>query len=905
MGSLVSQRLMRLVAISMLVCAAGTAGQARDREAPPPSKPDTAAVRARVAADYGRLPLVFEANAGQTDSRVRFLSRGPGYALFLTADEAVLKLNAAGAVKGQADVIRMRLAGAQPPASIAGEDVQRGTVNRFIGADAGRWRAGISTYGKVRYTSVYPGVDAVYYGNQQHLEYDFELDAGIDPAVIRLRFDGARDLRIDGHGDLVLRAAGGEIRQPKPFVYQVVSGAKREVDGRYVMKGKRQVGFAIGAHDRTLPLVIDPTLSYSTYLGGSGPSGYPDRTFGGIAVDAAGNVIVTGGSYSTDFPTTAGAMDSTMGGIGDAFVTKLNAAGTGLIFSTFLGGGGGEDGYDLTVDAAGNVYVYGNTDSNDFPTTPGALQTAKTASNAAFITKLNPAGNAILFSTYFGGNSDDYGQGRIAVDAGGNVYFCGIAQSSNLPTTAGVFQSTFGGGFYDSFAGKLNNTGTALIYLTYLGGNGMDWPQGLGIDAAGHAYITGFTDSPNFQTTPGAFQPAYGGDIDVFVTKLNGTGGVLFSTFLGGNSPDFPNRLIVDAAGNAIIGGFTGSTDYPTTAGAFRTAAIGGPDAFVTKLNAAGSNLVFSTFVGGTDYDAIQALALDAAGTIFATGLTMSTDFPVTADALQIAHAGNGGFCCDTFVVALAGDGSALKYSSYLGSPDGDVGSGIAVDSSGGVYVSGNTDSTAFPTTPGTFQPAKSGGDDLFVAKFSFVPPVPASASAGADQTAIGCAACLSLVTLDASASSDPQGRSMTFVWSGGATVLASTADPVRTAIVGLPVGVHAITLTVGNGTGLTASDTVVITVHDSVAAANATIASRDATITAQAATITALQGQIAALQAQIASLGTSLQQAFSDPAFIIPGTTPQQQLTNLVTAIGNLNHGQKQALYKNLGGKK
>ncbi len=255
MGSPLSQRHLRTAVLPFFLFATTAAGQASERDIRPPAKAPAGA-RARLATDYGRVPLVFVANAGQTDRRVRFLSRGPGYALFLTADEAVLKLHAGGADKNQGDVIRMRLAGAQPPASIVGEDIQGGTVNRFVGADPTRWHRGITTFGKVRYRSVYPGIDAVYYGNQQQLEYDFELRPGIDPSLIRMRFDGATTIRIDGRGDLVLGAAGGEIRQPKPFVYQMIAGERRAVTGAYVMKGKREVGFAIGDHNRALPLVI-------------------------------------------------------------------------------------------------------------------------------------------------------------------------------------------------------------------------------------------------------------------------------------------------------------------------------------------------------------------------------------------------------------------------------------------------------------------------------------------------------------------------------------------------------------------------------------------------------------------------------------------------------------------------
>ena len=693
-----------------------------------PAEPD-APRHMRVNAAYGKLPLYFEANRGQTDEQVRFLARGSRSMLFLTPSEAVLAFTHRGVSR---TVLRMTFSGANPEPSVVGAEELPGKANYFIGSNPANWRTDVPTYAKVRYKNVYPGIDLIYYGNQRQLEYDFVVSPGADPRRIRLGFSGADKLEVDAQGDLLLHTATGVIRQRKPVIYQEVEGARREIAGGYVLEGARRVGFRVTAYDAHRPLVIDPALFYSTYLGGSDS----DEGFA-IAVDTAGNAYVTGSTFSIDFPTTQGAFQTTLVGFhGVAFVTKLNSTGSGLVYSTYLGGAIEERGQAIAVDIAGNAYVTGRTFSKNFPTTPGAFQPTPDplAGNSAFVTKLNPTGSALVYSTYLGGNNDDQGLG-IAVDAAGNAYVAGQTRSSTFPTTPGAFQRFEGGGLNDpdAFVTKLNPLGSALVYSTYLGGGSPDHATGIALDAAGNAYVTGNTSSVEFPTTPGAYQTTFGGSNgvltssgDAFVVKLDPTGSALiYSTFLGGSGDDIAYGIALDSSGNAYVVGATASTDFPTTPGAFQTTFGGGEThVFVAKVNPLGSALVYSTYLGGSDHDEGFGIALDGlpSPNAYVTGETRSTDFPIIPGAIQPTFAGGTGF--DVFVTKLDPTGSALIYSTYLGGPGDDYGNAIAVDAlpNPNAYVTGVTGSTTFPTTPGAFQTSFGGGPpgspyDAFVAQ--------------------------------------------------------------------------------------------------------------------------------------------------------------------------------------------
>ena len=674
----------------------------------PDTRPIDRTVSARLLESYGKLPLRFEANQGQTDEEVKFLSRGKGYTMFLTSGGAVMTLRAPGKEKKQpgkpetarrqrgtesqrSAVLRMNLVGANRVARVVGGEELPGKSNYFLGNDPSQWRIDVPNYDRVKYESVYPGVDLVYYGHQGELESDFLVAAGADAGAIRLRMEGAKRVRINRAGDLELTMDGGKVVLRKPVVYQQSEGQteKRIIAGRYTVKGKQEVAFAVGSYNTSEPLTIDPVLRYSTYL-----SGNIYDVGSGIAVDAAGNAYVTGYSYSTNFPT-KDPYQTNLAGNQDVFVTKLNAAGDALAYSTYLGGSGGDQGYGIAVDAEGVAYVTGSTSSSNFPTIgirfapPSRIElrpfqaTYGGGDSDAFVTVLNAAGNVLVYSTYLGGSGVDWASG-IALDAAGNAYVTGTTNSTNF-STMNPFHGTFGGGTFDAFVTKLNAAGSALVYSTYLGGSGIDSGAGIAVDAAGNAYVTGATSSSNFPTV-NSFQPALGGGQDAFVTKLDAAGTALvYSTYLGGTDDDGGAAIAVDAAGNAYVTGIANSINFPTLHPA--QSAFGGvQDAFVTKLNAAGDALVYSTYLGGSYGESGSGIAVDAAGNAYVTGETTSLDFP-TANAFQVTLGGT----YYAFVTKVNAAGNSFVYSTYLGGSGDDFGTGIAVDASGHAYVTGST----------------------------------------------------------------------------------------------------------------------------------------------------------------------------------------------------------------------
>jgi hypothetical protein len=666
-----------------------------------------------IKSDFGKLPLGFEANAGQIDRQVKFVSRGQGFALFLTDAEAVLSLRKNDRQTPPA-VLRMRLDGANQTPEVVGQNELAGKSNYFVGDNPNEWKTDVPNYSRVHYKEVYPGIDQIFYGNGRELEYDFIVAPEAEPNIIALDFTGAEKLEIDANGDLILNVGGEQIRQQRPVVYQEINGEKYYVAGNYELKSENKIGFEIGEYDRAKPLVIDPVLVYSTYLGGNGfDQGYA------IAVDSSGNTYLTGRTSTTDFPTTGGAFDTTYNGSTDAFVTKINATGNALVYSTYIAGAVGNG---IAVDSSGNAYVTGEAGPPNFPTTPGAFQTSPYDFDA-FILKLNQSGSALVYSSRFGSNFADYGNG-IAVDVSGNAYITGWtvcrAPTCTFPVV-NAFQPNYGGGYNDGFVTKINSTGSALVYSTYLGGGQIinateDWGEGIAVDGAGSAYVTGYTYSPDFPVTPGAYDTERCG-LDAFITKFAPDGRTLvYSTFLGGCAREQGMGIAVDAAGNAFVAGWTESTTFPTTAGAFQT--TGSFDAFVTKLNPTGTALVYSTYLGGSaDVDRGWDIAIDTAGNAYIAGDTKSNNFPV-ADAIQPDY---GGGYVNAFASKLNPAGTALVYSTYLGGNSFDGGRNIAVDGSGSAYITGYASSDNFPVTAGAFQMQNGGGfehhDDAFVAK--------------------------------------------------------------------------------------------------------------------------------------------------------------------------------------------
>jgi hypothetical protein len=711
---------------------------------------------AATAATYGKLPMSFEENAGQADPAVRFLSRGPGYSLFLTPAEAVVSLRKSALRREPASreraprsrrqtipetdaaVVRLAFAGARPDPQVTGEDPLPGSSNYFIGSDQRRWRTGVPTCSRVRYRGIYPGVDAVYYGRERRLEYDLVVSPGADPRQIRLAFAGARPLRLDRHGNLVLGTPLGDLVQHRPIAYQEIRGQRRMVQAGYRITGRNEARFQVGPYDRTLPLVLDPTLAYSTYLGGSNSAGGFGSAgdFGyGIAVDGAGNAYVTGYTHSTNFPGASGSpIQPAINGISnDAFVTKINAAGTAIVYSTYLGGSDDDQGNAIAVDGAGNAYVFGDTASTDFPGTGGSPIQATFGGGGedAFVTKINAAGNAIVYSTYLGGSGNEEG-GGIAVDHAGNAYVTGLTESATFPgVTGGSIQPVNAGHVADAFVTKINAAGTAIVYSTFLGGNGQEFGLAIAVDGTGNAYVTGQTESTNFPGTQASpIQSVYGGSGDAYVTKINAAGtAIVYSTYLGGSGADRGSGIAVDAAGNAYVTGSTSSTNFRGTGpGSIQAANGGALDGFVAKLNAGGTAIVYSTYLGGSDIDQGSGIAVDAAGNAYVAGSTKSTNFPgAGGSSIQPAF---GGFF-DGFVTKINAAGSALVYSTYLGGTDDDSATAIAADSSGNAYVTGYTNSTGFPGTgSSSIQPVFGGGYDAFVTKIADSAPTTCAPSA-------------------------------------------------------------------------------------------------------------------------------------------------------------------------------
>ena len=744
-----------VVAGSAVLAASGDRSPAvttTTRQADRPRVGRDSAADLEVAKAYGRLPMMFEANRGQTDPRVDFAARGKGYAIFLTSGGgATLVLSpsersnggrnchavgsrerlrvmalrheaAAASAPGlpcagvsetqKGAAVRLVMDGASTQVRGVGQDRLQTQVNYLTGRERSAWHEKIPTFGKVIYRDAYPGIDVVYYGNQQELEFDFMVAPGATPNDIRFHFEGADEVTVGESGELVVSVAGRYFTQRAPVVYQETAAGRRIVDGQYVVSGSKQVSVDVGAYDSSLPLVIDPVLVYSTFVVGvSGPS----DDFGyGIALDGAGNAYVVGSTRGFDFPTTAGAFDTTFNvdmptGGGDVFVAKLNTTGTGLEYGTYLGGTRDDGGFGIAVDAAGNAYVTGYTSSTDFPTRPGAFDTTMDGDSDGFVVKLNTTGTGLEYGTYLGGASSDGGS-SIAVDAAGSAYVTGFTTSSDFPTTPGAFDVSFeGSGTSDAFVSKLNATGTSFDYSTYLAGAS----QGVSItvDSAGAAYVMGQTF--DFPTTPGAFDTTANGGVDVFVVKLTTDGtGLEYSTYLGGMSDDLGFGIAVDAAGSAYVTGNTFSTNFPTTLGSFDTTANGGLDVFIVKLNANGTDLEYSTYLGGTNSDRGFAIALDAVGSAYVTGDTSSSNFPTTPGAFDTTSFGDG----DVFVIKLNTTGTGLEYGTYLGGHTGEQwGFGIAVGAGGNVYVTGYTESSSFRTTSGDFDGGSSGGLDAFV----------------------------------------------------------------------------------------------------------------------------------------------------------------------------------------------
>jgi hypothetical protein len=798
-------------------------------------------VGAQILAAYSKLPLRFEANRGQTEARVQFISRGPDYTVFLTSREAVLSLTKGRARRSLPDppvpgaevvsdpapaVVRVQLVGGNRQPGVVHEEELPGKSNYFVGNDPAKWRTNVPSFAKVRYREVYPGIDLVYYGNQRQLEHDFVVAPGADPGRIRFRLRGVSKLRLNT-GDLLMQTRRGELRLLKPEIYQMVAGKRHKVAGGYVLMGRNKVGFELAAFDRDQPVIIDPMLVYSTYLGGN------NSDYGrAIALDSSGNAYLTGYVSSRNFPTTSGAYRTSKpntDGWATVFVTKLAANGQVPVYSTYLGGSNNEDyGQAIAVDSSGNAYITGYATSSDFPTTAGAYQASKPNPYAvfpsAFVTKLAANGQSLVYSTYLAGPyvpyvSDpvDYGEG-IAVDTNGNAYVTGYTESSAFPTTPGAYQTTRNGAD-TPFVTKLAANGQSLIYSTFLGGDVADYAEGIVVDSSGNAYVTGYTYSGNFPTTPGAFQttkPSNAGYSNayttVFVTKLATDGqSLVYSTYLGGSNNDYGYGIAVDSSGHAYVTGSAASIDFPITAGAYETSKSSTTaynTAFVSELAADGQSLVYSTYLGGSYYDQGRSIAVDSSGRAYVTGSAASSDFPTTKGAYQTSKPALS-FYSSAFVSELAANGQSLLYSTYLGGSYDDHGYGIAVDSNSNAYVVGSTADMDFPTTAGAYQTASGGGDDVFFAKFNLTPYVATTTALTADANPqnAGQSVALTAYVSPTSGSATPAG---TVTFNDGSTQIGQvTLDGTghaALAISTLSLGLHSITATYSGNNSFTGS---------------------------------------------------------------------------------------------------
>ncbi len=696
----VSTYLMRLVSVaSLLILTASLASSGNTESAPVPphaAKALDAAGRARLAQLYERLPLRFEPNQGQAAANVRFLSRGQGYAVFFADTHADIALSGAG----KSSLVRLKMDGAAPPRRIRAMEPLAGITNHFSGSDPARWRTAIPGYGRIAYDGVYPGVDLIYYGNQRRLEYDFQIAAGADPSLIRLSFEGVESKRIDSNGDLVLETPSGPLRQLKPRAYQEYDGRQVERSASYRLDPDGRVGFALAGYDAARPLIIDPVLAYSTFLGSTNG----DAAFG-IAVDTLGCAYITGYTLSAAFPTASPHQGANAGNL-DAFVTKLTATGSALVYSTYLGGSSEDGAAAIALDSTNAAYITGYTFSTNFPTM-SPVQGANAGGRDGFAAKLTPAG-ALAYSTYLGGTGDDRGL-SIAVEST-NAYVAG-STSADFPTSS-AFIGAFGGGARDGFVAKLNAAGSSLVFSTYLGGNGDDQATDIAVDVAGAAFVTGFTSSTNFPLASPINGAPLGG-YDAFVAKFAPAGSALtYSTYLGGGSDDRGTTIAIDITGAAYVGGWTHSPDYPKVA-PFRSTFAGLYEGFVTKLNTAGSALVFSTYIGGNGEDFVAAIAVDSSNQAVVTGYTSSTDFPAVATSSGYSNGRSEG----AFVTRFATTGSTVSFSTYLGGIAGDQGNAIAVDPTGAIYVAGVTNNPNFPVVS-AFQSTFQGFVDGFVSKF-------------------------------------------------------------------------------------------------------------------------------------------------------------------------------------------
>ncbi len=695
--------------------------------------PAASAAVPQLSPSFGNLPLAFEPNEGQTDPEVRFLARGPGYTLFATDDGAVVRLARAAPTDeldgGRSDaaapaVLRMRFEGAQAPSAATALDPLPGVSHYYVGNDPAKWRTDVPQYRRARLTGVYPGIDVVYYGTNGQLEYDFVIAPGADPRSIVMSFDGARRVALAETGDLRLELAEATLTLRRPLAYQEVAGARREVSSRYRLDDGGRVGFELGPHDPTLPLVVDPVLVYSSFFGG-----IDGDEVVGVGADSVGNLFLAGRTQSVDFPRPG----DTFAGINATFVAKISAAGNTLLYSTLIDGRGLDSATGFAVLPGGSAFVAGETQSDDFPTTALAFQRELDPGfpfpfgvdgSDAFVVRLSPQG-ALSYSTYLGGERVDLAQ-AVAVDTAGRAYVGGFSFSHGFPLR-GELDGNVGVAFSDAFLSVLSADGRSLVYSTFLGGGDIEEVLGVAVDSAGNAYVVGETESTDFPVKSACnvcplFQSTNQGGQDGFLTKINpaatGPASLVYSTYVGGGGTDSAHAVALDASGFAYVVGTTGSTTFPLQAppgGAIPDSLNAGVDAFLAKLDPNASTLVFSTFLGGSSSESGLDVAVDGAGNAYLVGQTTSTNLPrrLPLDATL-------GGPSDGYMAKIDTLTGRLLWSTYFGGADDDVATGVALDPGGNVYLGGTTFSGGTFPRKSAVQPTFGGSpSDGFVAKIA------------------------------------------------------------------------------------------------------------------------------------------------------------------------------------------
>jgi YHS domain-containing protein len=673
------------------------------------------------------MPLAFTENRGQFGEKTMFKANAGGATFYFCKDEVAYlfvrdtdelirdEIRIRSEFEGISDekggprhqkeamLIKAQFVGANPNPEVIGINRLSHNCNYFYGNQPSNWRTNMPNYSAIIYKDIYPGIDLKYYGAGNSMKYDFIVQPGGDVLQIRIRYEGVDNLSVTPEGDLQVQTRLGLINEKAPYIYQEIGGARVEVTGRYELVEPEVFGFAIDDNfNPHYPLVIDPTLVYSTFLGG-GESEHGND----IVIDGSGSAYLTGSTNSANFPT-VNPYDGSHNGAWDVFVTKLSAAGDSLVYSTYLGGNNPDIGYGIVIDDSGSAYVTGETSSSDFPTV-NPYDGSHNGANDVFVSRLSAAGDSLVYSTFLGGSDSD-GCNSISIDGSGLAHVTGATSSSDFPTVNPYDGSH--NGSVDVFVSRLSAAGDSLVYSTFLGGSELDGGYGILIDGSGNVYVTGYTRSIDFPTANPYDSSFNGGDYDAFITKFSTAGdSLIYSTFLGGSVQDGSHGIVIDGSGKVYVTGSTWSIDFPT-ANPYDGSHNGGADVFVSRLSAAGDSLVYSSFLGGSEDELGIGIAISGTGSIHVTGGTYSSDFP-TINPYDESH--NGGL--DIYISRLSVAGDSLVYSTFLGGIQFEYGMAIAIDDSGCFYVTGLVDSYEFPTV-NSYDSSHNGSTDVFISKF-------------------------------------------------------------------------------------------------------------------------------------------------------------------------------------------